>query len=74
MILVSTSRKLVVLFIGVLLSNLSHASFTQVISFGDSLSDTGNLFQAASGHALIADAALPHANYLCPFHSQLHCL
>jgi outer membrane lipase/esterase len=46
MLLLSTTRKLVVLLIGMLLSNLSHATFTQVISFGDSLSDSGNVFQA----------------------------
>ncbi len=46
MISVSTTRNIVMLLIGMLLSNSSYATFTQVISFGDSLSDAGNVFQA----------------------------
>ena len=43
------TRNLAVFLIGMLLSSLTHAAFTQVISFGDSLSDTGNVFAATSG-------------------------
>ena len=46
MLLFSTTRKLIVVLIGMFLTNLSHATFTQVISFGDSLSDSGNVYQA----------------------------
>jgi phospholipase/lecithinase/hemolysin len=45
MILFSLPPRLAVFLIGILLTNVSHADYTQVISFGDSLSDTGNLFQ-----------------------------
>ncbi len=31
------------------LSNLTHAAYSQLISFGDSLSDRGNVFLATSG-------------------------
>ncbi len=43
--LFSNAYKLAVFLAGILLASLSHADYTQVISFGDSLSDTGNLLQ-----------------------------
>ena len=43
------TRNLAVFLVGMLLSSLTHAAFTQVISFGDSLSDTGNVFAATTG-------------------------
>ncbi len=46
MILFSNTRKLAGFIVGILFSNLTHAAFIQVVSFGDSLSDTDNLFQA----------------------------
>lgn len=36
------------------LSNLTHAAYTQMISFGDSLSDRGNVFLATSGASPVA--------------------
>ena len=43
------TRNFAAFLVGMLLSSLAHAAFTQVISFGDSLSDTGNVFAATSG-------------------------
>ena len=43
------TRNFAVFLVGMLISSLTHAAFTQVISFGDSLSDTGNVFAATTG-------------------------
>lgn len=45
MISFSMNHRLAVFLAGILLSGLSHTSLTQIVLFGGSLSDTGNLFQ-----------------------------
>jgi outer membrane lipase/esterase len=42
-------RSVFVLIISLGFSSLTHAAFSQIISFGDSLSDTGNVFVATGG-------------------------